>query len=383
MSDNSVGNKDAMRFVASTYSDVDSICTPLKSAFGITHFNFRRTYLDGTRSVLTNDPAWLEHYYTCGYSSCSTFERNSSIIHNYVLWKDLYDSGNFGKIFTDAKNHFGIDHGITLIEKHENFVDFYHFAATPTSSANLLGHYLSNMVLLQKFCLYFREKANRLIIDSKSHLTEASTVPLLPPKMEHEFINYTRNICQLSYGSYIVKNNSQRVNFTVRETQCILLLKKACTTSAIAQILHISKRTVETYFEQIRDKLNVSHKGQVISLANNMVICSPDEYNGVLQNPQFLSYDNINHNFDIKKLHLEDFGLDCTITYQEMQCLKLLICGASAKEIANDLGLSYRTVQNYLEHLRIKTGTHNKSELLNILHKNDIDKKLNLVFANM
>lgn len=49
---------------------------------------------------------------------------------------------------------------------------------------------------------------------------------------------------------------------------------------------------------------------------------------------------------------------------QLMQCAKLLIRGKTAKAIAAELNLSRRTVEYYLENIKVKLNVSNKSELI-------------------
>lgn len=60
-------------------------------------------------------------------------------------------------------------------------------------------------------------------------------------------------------------------------------------------------------------------------------------------------------------------GLISKKTYlskRELECLHLTIKGYTAKRIGRELGISYRTVEDYLVNIRIKTGAASKAELI-------------------
>lgn len=57
------------------------------------------------------------------------------------------------------------------------------------------------------------------------------------------------------------------------------------------------------------------------------------------------------------------------LTKRERECIELLLEGKTAPQIGNVLGLSKRTVFDYLDHVKLKVGALNKSELLEILHE--------------
>lgn len=53
-----------------------------------------------------------------------------------------------------------------------------------------------------------------------------------------------------------------------------------------------------------------------------------------------------------------------------MQCLQLTIKGFTAKKIAKELGLSFRTIEEYLTNIRTKAGVNSKSELIEMVIQN-------------
>lgn len=53
--------------------------------------------------------------------------------------------------------------------------------------------------------------------------------------------------------------------FTIRESECLFLLVRGQTAKEIALVLDISPRTVQTHFENIKLKLNVSSRSQIIA----------------------------------------------------------------------------------------------------------------------
>jgi DNA-binding CsgD family transcriptional regulator len=57
------------------------------------------------------------------------------------------------------------------------------------------------------------------------------------------------------------------------------------------------------------------------------------------------------------------FG-NLTLSKREMECLRLTIKGYTAKRIAKVLGISHRTVEEYITNIRLKVGVNSKSELI-------------------
>lgn len=58
----------------------------------------------------------------------------------------------------------------------------------------------------------------------------------------------------------------------------------------------------------------------------------------------------------------------CKFTKRELDCIPFLIKGYSAKQIAENLNLSFRTIESYINSIKIKTKSNNKNELLAVLY---------------
>lgn len=58
--------------------------------------------------------------------------------------------------------------------------------------------------------------------------------------------------------------------------------------------------------------------------------------------------------------------LPATLTKRECECLELILKGYTSKQIAQVLGISYRTVEEYIGNIKQKMGVKTKAELLNL-----------------
>lgn len=54
------------------------------------------------------------------------------------------------------------------------------------------------------------------------------------------------------------------------------------------------------------------------------------------------------------------------ITLRELDCLRLLLQGASTKEIGKVLHLSHRTVETYIQRIKLRSGAMTKADLISI-----------------
>ena len=63
-----------------------------------------------------------------------------------------------------------------------------------------------------------------------------------------------------------------------------------------------------------------------------------------------------------------------TLSAREIDCALGLLEGKTSKEIANKLRVSTRSIEAYLENLKLKLNCYKKSELIDILLKNNLNK---------
>ena len=256
---NIVDIKNSHLFLASS-ADVDAIIHPLKTHFGVTSVVYQRNFNDGSEIRLSNQPAWVKHFYEQGYYRNSGFEKHPQHYQSgFVVWAHL----SHHQPILEAARRFNIDHGLTLIQKTANGCEFYFIGTTPDKPhvANLL---LNNIEFLKRFTLYFKEQASLLLKNADSNRI------IIPKKYENI---YCRELGIPYKNSPLVKpvlkikkiyldNN---VTLSSREIACAKLLVLGKTAHAIAEQLYISPRTVETHLQHLKEKLHCRSKSELIS----------------------------------------------------------------------------------------------------------------------
>ncbi len=72
---------------------------------------------------------------------------------------------------------------------------------------------------------------------------------------------------ETTYTQYHLTEYQNKFHFTARETECLFLMLRGKTAKEIGTFLEISKRTVEQYIENIKNKMGVSTRSEVIATA--------------------------------------------------------------------------------------------------------------------
>ena len=140
--------------------EIKRLCQPLRDYLGISSFVYRKNYFDGTEINLSNQPQWVEHFYTQkDLIKNSVFDKHPDhYTSGFVLWSQLE---GHQEILSRAKS-FHIDHGITVVKKVHDGIELFYFG-TCDNNPSIVNNYLNNLDLLERFILYFKSQAAGII----------------------------------------------------------------------------------------------------------------------------------------------------------------------------------------------------------------------------
>lgn len=234
---------------------IDEMVKPLKIFFGITSFVYQKKFFDGSETRLSNQPAWVKHFFQEKLYQHSVFEQGlNNLPKGKFLWSHL---PQHQEVLSQARE-FNIDHGITFIEPHNDGCEFF-FLGTTRDKPEVAQLYLNHLDLLERFLLYFREKAVTLIEQSnKDRIIIPEKIALLKNDSMLSTINRE--------GFQKLLRSPQLAALSPRELTCLTLLQDGYTYKMIGGELNISARTVETYIEQIKQKTNSYSKKDLLKL---------------------------------------------------------------------------------------------------------------------
>lgn len=244
-----IGNSD--HFFYSSSPEINEIIKPLTDFFGLSSFVYQKNFLDGSEIRLSNQPKWIHHFYANKLYQKSVFETHPQRFEKtHIIWAALPQHKG---VLKEARE-FNIDHGITFVEPCSDGCEFF-FIGTTSDKPEVMAHYLNNIDILERFLVYFRDKAAPLIKEAHQHRL---TIP-------NKFIEapQTNLIGNFDRSAFLQAINIKHP-FTPREIACIELLLKGYTLKMIAQELDISVRTVETHLDHIKNKVGVSSKAALV-----------------------------------------------------------------------------------------------------------------------
>jgi DNA-binding CsgD family transcriptional regulator len=237
--------------------DMVQITKPLTD-IGLSYFTFDRTYQDGSHLRLTNAGKWIESYYRTELYKAAVFEKDPRLFSNgFVFWSWL----NREPIYSAAAEH-DIDHGLTIIEKHEQYADFFHFGTTrdkyipPEEVINKIEY-------LYRFVAFFKQKMRCVIVEAEN--TRIALPGPAETKIQLDDLRQQGGIGQLSelfkkteVTRLYLGEEFDNAYLTKREIAVLGLLKDGKKPVEIAAELELSSRTLETHIKNIKEKFKCS-----------------------------------------------------------------------------------------------------------------------------
>lgn len=245
--------------------ELAELCKPLE-LFGIHHFTYLKQFSNGNKISLSNKPKWIEDYYLYDLYQSSLFEQKPEDYQaSFNVWFGDYDL----EVYKHGKLYFNTMHSISITEPHSDCCEFYLFATSPDNSEAI--HYLNNhREILYHFILYLKDRGmflfesaekNKIILKSKEIDTTKIFKANYQKLEDHKKLFFRTTPIR----RFVLEQEEFReAKLSQREVDCIYHLLHKKTALETAGLMNISSRTVESYFENIKTKLNCKNKNGII-----------------------------------------------------------------------------------------------------------------------
>ncbi len=242
---------------------VTQICQPLFDATSIKNFSSARLYIDTGMIHLATESDWLEFYFLNSAHLCDTLLELPELIHNDVI---LWNTIDHHEIVRNAKQHFDIDNGITLIDRKPDYFEIFNFGANPDDTHNI-NWYINNLDVLKNFILCYQEQSDKII---------GTIAPSKYEKINNNFDlkqlieRDQKNKIVFEPDHIVVNHRNSEVILNRREYQCVALLLEGMTAKCIGLKLDISSRTVESYLNNVKKKFDIHYKNELIAIMKDV-----------------------------------------------------------------------------------------------------------------
>lgn len=233
---------------------IKEICSPLADCLGISYFSTYTIDLEGNFTFLSNFPEQVDFY----------FSKQLYRTFPYFIHPDFLRSGCFLTAATPDP------HYLEQIEKRFHLRDLFFILEKSgdclqgtifTSKDNIsINRYLNNLEVLKSFASYFRKEAAPMI-----HKMRADGYNLLQAKGK-AFLECPPDL-MLRIHNQEAEAFLRRISpISPREQECLDLYRRGYTAKETARLLGLSHRTVEQHFENIKNKLNLFSKRELLQI---------------------------------------------------------------------------------------------------------------------
>lgn len=335
-------NASAYQYQLSVQNKLNNICEPLFS-LGVKYFIHLKIFQSGKYSIFANHKDYIKACLECTDAEGEIFaqyinatkknEAHTLLLpcnpHIFDKKKDpiIHIAYNFNiwNMFSIYKGNGG------------NFIKIYVFAGERN---DLLLHnlYINNYGLLERFCNYFDEKAEDIVdYNDESKL----------PSLGRQFSFY---------------NNSQE-NFLIQDIKIQQFLQE---TFLKKRNLQIGEKKLFSSREEIEGLWRLTLGRNIKDLSSDLDIPL------VIIEKMIKNYKDVRLDRETKKRAPDIEFLHNSLSVRQKECFFFLVRGYTAKQIAQQLGLSYRTVETHINHLKNKFNCRTKGQLIEMV----FEKKL-------
>lgn len=245
---------------------VKKVTKPLRDHFGINYFTYHRIDCNGNYTVLLDRPDWAEHYVTKKFYLIDPYLRHPNVYKSGITYVDSFGSREYKEqLFRDGKKFFNAENMLLVIKKSDAAVSFFGY----TSSVSLQKLYLNHLPLLASFQEHFISSLQPIL----RKMNDDIHAPLLHLKGQDFYAKQPihptledsrcRDFLQ-AIGHQIIPRLSKR------EKECMRLLLDGKSAKETASTLRLSRRTIEYYFENIKNKLLVGSKHELFQIAKEL-----------------------------------------------------------------------------------------------------------------
>lgn len=223
-------------------------------------FVYVKVFKNNSRISLSNNYSWSKFFFNnfSKYTNGEIFNFFDDKRIYFQLWKLLDEGSN--QLIVDTGKEFDIGNGIDIILPNQEFTEFFVFATNKSDQA-INNFYLNNFDVLTQAIFYFKDKARNIIKEAEKNGIIEYTGTVLPGK---SLINKQEILKQIEPKRYYLPHD---VYLTPMEYSCVSLLADLKSIKEISNSLNLSEKTVETYFDRVKNKVKYYRKSDLINIA--------------------------------------------------------------------------------------------------------------------
>lgn len=254
---------------------IKKLADPLNTHFGIDEFIYTYISNEGHFFAISNQPEPAEHYFSQHFYQSTLLIRHPDNYRNEALFPtkipDEDKQTKEHQLIMKDKFGYSADTLLVIFKKEKNAVHKFLFN-TKKWDSSIIHFYLNNLETLECFCDYFLKEWQSYLEECEKYTINIAQI--IGPNfykncnLEFQSEEIRRKESFLKEIGAIPKDFKLPPSFSNQEKICLEWLAQGRTLKETAQLMSLSHRTVEYYFENIKNKMNCMTKSEVLECLN-------------------------------------------------------------------------------------------------------------------
>lgn len=242
------------------YKKMQQSVLPL-NVLGIKHLWYNSLSFNGDLEYIGTHEEWYEYCSLNKWKDICDSQSFKALINSKsgVQLFGLIPNKKIQTLMSFAKSNYNISFNIQIVQETENGVEAFGLGASSQNDSNVYENLLNELPVISRFLKDFRKKNAPIFEISKNnkfplrdYLGADYFKPTLAKKLDRRHL-----LAELGYD----------FTLTSREEDLMKFLANGYPASYIAEELNLSKRTVEGYINNLKDKLDCYSKVDLIQKA--------------------------------------------------------------------------------------------------------------------
>jgi len=232
--------------------DLLSICRPFLQQCGLNAFFILDFSVPGQAAVITTHPSVNQYFFA-----------NQLIARGDELKPGIrfMPSSSACQARAEMGRRFNVDNGLEIVKKKGEGSIIYGFASS-CEKPDMVNYYFNHLERLEQFIAEFQDRAKPMIVHAKQN-------PILIPGHNHLIKDNIEQPKKIT-----VNTGNLLVNISHREIEVLVALYQGLTAKETAQRMNLSHRTVEAYLENIKNKLGINKKFELVKFITSQNLSS-------------------------------------------------------------------------------------------------------------
>ncbi|MCB1136385.1 MAG: helix-turn-helix transcriptional regulator, partial [Chlamydiia bacterium] len=248
---------------------IRKVTRPLRDHLDVGYFSYHHITWEGKYTVLVDQPVYAEHYIAQKYYEIDPYLRRPEVFREGICPLEMHLPGiSLDSVIRAAHELMRVRFGYILIQKSSEGMEF--FAFSPKLGSHRIDHIaLNHQELLLRFGAHFKSEMAPLLTRQSQEAPVLSSIKgddyffpgiVDPNTSPHHIASFLDAIGEQDKVALL---NS----LSPRERECLALLRQGLTAQESGWRLGLTQRTVESYRENMKNKLDCYTKGELSSLA--------------------------------------------------------------------------------------------------------------------